>query len=209
MLFRSVCTSAACCQAYIHPEDYISGGGDESIVFKMYEAVMSTKGQALYYEDTLIEATYFSSTGGRTEDAKAVWGADVPYLQSVESGEEEKTYTDEINKKAFCTMLGLAKSEVYIEAPTYTKGEGIAEITINGKRFTGMQLRQKLGLRSTQISFYVGNETIQIITKGYGHRVGLSQYGADAMAVQGYNYKQILTHYYTGVTIACYTPDKN
>lgn len=204
-----VCTSAACCQAYIRPEDYISGGGEESTVFKMYEAVMATKGQVLYYEDALIEATYFSSAGGRTEDAQAVWGTDVPYLQSVESDEEDRTHTHEIKKEVFCTALGLPKSEVYIEAPKYTKGEGIAEITINGKRFTGMQLRQKLGLRSTQISFYVGKDTIQIITKGYGHRVGLSQYGADAMALQGFDYKQILTHYYTDVTIAPYTWDKN
>lgn len=204
-----ICTSATCCQGYLDPLNYISNGGAASTVLKMYKAVSASKGQALYYGGDLIEATYFSSSGGRTEDARAVWGVAVPYLQSVESIERDAHYTCEINKDRFCEALGLTKGEVYIENPTYTSGGGIAEVSINGKTFTGMQLRQCLGLRSTCVSFYVGKESVGIITNGYGHRVGLSQYGADAMATGGSNYLEILTHYYTGVTVQNYTSNKN
>ncbi len=204
-----ICISATCCQGYISPEDYILSGGDSAIAFKMREAVLATKGQVLIYENELIEATYFSSSGGRTEDAQAVWGVAVPYLQSVESEERDVSYTDQMKKDDFCMALSLPKGEVYIEAPVYTKGGGIAEVSINGKRFTGLQLRQNLGLRSTRISFYVGKENVQIVTNGHGHRVGMSQYGADAMAAGGSDYRQILTHYYSGITIQRYNPDEN
>ena len=205
----TVCTSSTCCQAYISPEDYISHGGNNATVEKMFDAVMETKGEVLIYNGNLIEATFFSSSGGITEDAQAVWGTYVPYLQSVQSGEGDMPFKVEMTKEKFCTSLGLPNGEVYISTPVYTKGDGIAEIIINGKKFTGMELRKALGLRSTRISFYVGKDTIQIVTNGYGHRVGLSQYGADAMANEGYDYKQILMHYYSGVSIQAYNRDKN
>lgn len=204
-----ICTSATCCQAYISPENYISSGGEPATVLRMAKAVKATKSQVLLYENSLIEATYFSSSGGRTEDAQAVWGVFVPYLQSVESGEEDMSYTTEISKEDFCMALGLTTGDVRIEAPIYTNGGGIDKVCINGEWFSGMQLRQKLGLRSTQISFYAGNGSVKIVTKGYGHRVGMSQYGADAMAAGGCDYKEILLHYYSGVTIGYWTSDNN
>ena len=82
-------------------------------------------------------------------------------------------------------------------------------IEINGKTFSGTQLRKCLGLRSTQISFIVAQNSVTIVTKGYGHRVGMSQYGAENMAETGSDYKEILTHYYSGVTIQPYVSNNN
>jgi stage II sporulation protein D len=204
-----VCTSAVCCQGYIDPVRYISNGGDPATVNKMYSAIEETKGEVLLYDEKLIEATYFSSSGGRTEDALTVWGVEVPYLISVDSAETDDPYIRQMSKEMFCKALGMTGRDVYIDAPTYTQGGGIAEIEINGKLFTGVQLRKFLGLRSTQISFSVENESVEIITKGHGHRVGMSQYGADAMAECGSNYIEILTHYYSGVTIQPYVLKNN
>ena len=82
-------------------------------------------------------------------------------------------------------------------------------IEINGKTFSGTQLRKCLGLRSTQISFIVAQNSVTIVTKGYGHRVGMSQYGAENMAETGSDYKEILTHYYSGATIRPYISNNN
>lgn len=175
-------------------------------VLRMHDAVCATGEEVLLYDGSIIEATYFSSSGGRTEDAQAVWGSAVPYLKSVNSEEQDTTYTSEMDKRDFCTALGLQAGEVHIDEPKYTQGGGIAEVNINGEDFTGLELRRRLRLRSTQISFYVGKDKVQIVTNGYGHRVGMSQYGADAMAVVGNDYRQILTHYYSGVTIGTGNP---
>lgn len=204
-----VCTSAGCCQAYINPDSYLSSGGSIDVLLKMRQAAQETAGQALYYGDNLINATYFSSSGGRTENAQEVWGVSVPYLQSVECADIEASYTKNMAKSEFCKALGLSAKEIYIEAPTYTEGGGIEKVSINGKTFTGVQLRNSLGLRSTQISFYVGKDKVQIITKGYGHRVGMSQYGANTMAAGGDDYREILSHFYSGITIRPYVEDEN
>ena len=199
-----VCTSAECCQGYLCPDEYLTAGGATTAVLKMRQAVEATQGQALFYDSNLIEATYFSSSGGKTESAIEVWGVSVPYLQSVSCDDTDGLFTKTISKKEFCRLLELSSGEVSIGKTIYTEGNGIAEVSINGEIFTGMQLRKLLGLRSTQISFYVGADSVLITTKGYGHRVGMSQYGANAMAEAGENYQQILTHFYTGVTIAVY-----
>ena len=84
---------------------------------------------------------------------------------------------------------------------TYTAGGGIAEIEICGKQYTGTELRSLLGLRSTAVTFTLDGDSIQARTRGFGHRVGMSQYGADAMALQGSGYEEILAHYYRGTTL--------
>ena len=201
-----VCVISNCCQGYMSPKGFIDNGGAAAVLVKMYGAVKSTSSEVLYYENSLIEATYFSSSGGRTEDAKAVWGADIPYLQSVASEESNSSSKSVFTITEFCVALGLPVSDVSIGEPVYTNGFGIAEIDINGTVFTGIQLRRYLNLRSTVIAFDVDEEKVGVITCGYGHRVGMSQYGADAMAKRGRDYKQILKHYYSGVEIGIYTP---
>lgn len=203
----SVCTKSVCCQGYITEEDYLNQGGTQEGIEKIRNAVTSTSGQVLTYEGELIEATYFSCSGGMTEDAQAVWGSSFPYLQSVESPGEENAvyYTDTVvyTLQQFQNLLGIflpEETEAWFGEVTRTEGGGVATIEIAGAIFTGTQLRSLLGLRSTNFTISAG-EQITITTKGYGHRVGLSQYGAEAMAVNGSTYEEILSHYYPGTLL--------
>ena len=204
----AVCTVASCCQAYCTPEQYISAGGSQEALEKVKSAVAATCGQVLIYDGELISATYFSCSGGATEDAAAVWGYEVPYLQSVESpGEEDASaYThticmqaSEFRQKMAVRLKGSPES--WFGKVRYTQGGGVSTIEIGGVSYRGTTIRSILGLRSTAFTIHVDGDTITIITKGYGHRVGMSQYGADAMAVQGSTYQQILMHYYQGTQL--------
>ena len=210
----SVCTQSGCCQAYIPEEAYLEKGGREADVEKVRSAVLATSGQVLTYEGTLIEATYFSCSGGVTEDAQAVWGTDFPYLRSVESpGEENAAYYSNsvaFTSAEFCQALGTAlagEPSTWFGPVTYTAGNGVDTMEIGGKQYGGTELRKLLGLRSTVFSVSVAGDAISIHTRGYGHRVGMSQYGADAMAVSGSTYEEILAHYYRGTELVTLEPD--
>lgn len=195
----SICVDAFCCQAYLSEEDYLSLGGTQDHLDKVCNAVESTAGFVLSYEGELIEATYFSSSGGRTEAAVAVWGADYPYLQAVSSPEKVTVVTDFYDKEAFQKLLGFSSAEAPVEwfgDITYTEGGGINTIEICGEIYSGVRLRSLLGLRSTDFQIQPEEETIRITTRGYGHRVGMSQYGANTMAETGSTWQQILQHYY-------------
>ena len=205
----SVCTEPSCCQGYLSEEMYLEQGGAQEAVERIRNAVYSTSGQVLTYDGQLIEATYFSCSGGSTEDAAAVWGRDFPYLQSVDSpGEEEAThYRDTVvfDPETVEEKLGIrltGNPSQWVSAVSYTDGGGVAEISIGGKSFSGTELRSLLGLRSASFLVETAENAITITTRGYGHRVGMSQYGADAMAVAGRSYKDILTHYYQGAELA-------
>ena len=204
----TVCVSSGCCQAYTTVEDYYGRGGKSENVTSAEEAVLATSGQVLTYENELIQATYFSCSGGSTEDAVAVWGSDVPYLRAKESpGEEEAKYhTDEVifTAEEFNEALGTSLSGdpgKWFGMTTYTSGDGVATMQIGEKTYSGTQLRSKLGLRSTAFSVEVVSGEIRITTKGFGHRVGMSQYGADAMAAGGSGYREILEYYYPGTQL--------
>ena len=207
----AVCTVASCCQAYCAPEDYLRKGGNQETIKKFENAVISTTGQVLTYQGALIEATYFSCSGGKTEDALAVWGTQIPYLQSVDSpGEENAThYQDHIQFTAaeFTDLLGIAPKgspASWFGSITFTPGGGVNTIVIAGKVYRGVELRQKLGLYSTAFSIVPAGNTVHIHTKGFGHRVGMSQYGAEAMAISGSDYINILDHYYPGTELGSY-----
>ena len=151
---------------------------------------------------------YFSCSGGTTEDAVAVWGADIPYLRSVESpGEENAPYdtdTVEFTPQSFQDLLGQnleGTTDTWFGETTYTSGGGVAKMVIGGLAYTGTALRSQLGLRSTAFTVETTPEKITIHTRGWGHRVGMSQYGADAMDAQGATYDEILSHYYPGTTL--------
>lgn len=204
----AVCTDSICCQAYVAVADYIENGGTVDSVNRIAQAVAETSGQVMTYQGTYIEATYFSCSGGKTEDAAAVWGSDVPYLQSVDSpGEENAThYTDTVRLSAeeFCEKLDYqpsGPSETWIGQIRYTEGGGVSNIQIGEKIFSGTQLRKCLNLRSTAFVITAVGDVVTITTKGFGHRVGMSQYGADAMAVMGKSYREILCHYYQGAQL--------
>lgn len=201
----AVCVDSACCQSYSSPEQYV---GSKALLNKAISAVASTTGQVVTYQGTMIEATYFSCSGGRTEDAQAVWGAEIPYLRSVESPGEEKAnhYMESVQftKEEFVNRLGISLSgdpEKWFGTVSYTTGGGVDTILIGGIPFKGTQLREKLGIRSTVFTITPLGDFIHIVTKGYGHRVGMSQYGAEAMAVTGSDYREILSHYYPGTEL--------
>ena len=201
----SVCTDPSCCQGYCTEEEYYLQGGREENVEKIRSAVCATAGQVLTYEGKLIEATYFSCSGGRTEDAAAVWGTDFPYLRAVDSpGEEEAAYYRSemtVPKSEIEEKLGITLDREVIDEIIYTEGGGVDTVCIGGEYFTGVEVRSLLGLRSTAFSLQEAGDNIVITTKGFGHRVGMSQYGADAMAVAGSTYEEILAHYYPGTEL--------
>ena len=201
----AVCMDSSCCQNYKDPDSYQSAGGELKVYLK---AVELTAGQILTYDGDLIEATYFSCSGGRTEDAQAVWGTDYPYLRSVESPGEETAahFTDTVTISAseFQKKMGVNYSGMpgeWIGQVSYTAGGGVDTIYIGGVAYSGVEIRRKLGLYSSAFIMNAVGERITITTKGFGHRVGMSQYGADAMAVQGNLYDEILAYYYPGTCL--------
>jgi len=204
----SVCTDPACCQAYLTEEEYLLQGGTEAHLRKVRQAVQATSSMVLTYAGELIEAVYFSASGGETESALAVWGSDFPYLQSVESpGEEESryhrdtvTFTKEELEKALGQPLS-GNAEDWFGPVTYTDGGGVAAMEICGESYPGTRLRSLLNLRSTAFTVEAAEQSVTITTRGYGHRVGLSQYGANAMAEAGSTWQQILQHYYPGTNL--------
>lgn len=204
----AVCTDPGCCQAYVSESVYIQRGGDPADVEKIRKAVTDTAGWALTYEGQLVDATYFSCSGGRTEDALAVWGVEIPYLQSVESPGEEgaENYTKTVTFSAaeFMNRLGrelTGSPASWLGNVTYTEGGGVATMVIGGRSYEGTRLRQLLGLNSTAFWMEANGNTISVTTSGKGHRVGMSQEGADAMAVAGASWEEILLHYYQGTRI--------
>ncbi len=204
----AVCTDSTCCQAYTSKDNYIKNEASVTMFEKVSNAVANTKGQVLTYNGSLIEATYFSCSGGRTEDALAVWGTEIPYLQAVDSpGEESAAHfmeTVSFSLQEFCELLGVTLTGDWLGEITYTDGGGVDTIEIGSEIYKGTTLRQKLSLRSTAFVITPVGNTVTVTTKGFGHRVGMSQYGAEAMAVQGSGYKEILSYYYPGTQLEQY-----
>lgn len=198
-----ICADSACCQGWLDPS-----GSDCSAP---ESAVQSTDGLVVTYDGTLIDATFFSCDGGRTESALAVWGSDVAYLQAVDSpqSEDSRRYAEErvFTEQELLELLRSAYPDLTPDAVpwfsdlTYTDGGGLAAATVGGVRLSGTELRRLLGLRSTDMEISQSDGHITVSTQGFGHRVGLSQYGAKAMAEAGSDFEEILTHYYQGTAI--------
>lgn len=205
----AVCMDHRCCQNYCAPEKYDQG---EKYLQKAKSAVTQTAGMVATYQNRPICAAYFASSGGATEDAVAVWGTSVAYLQSVSSPENvagAQAVTLTLTPAQFQQKMGGkidGSPSQWFGKVTYTAGGGVKTMNIGGETYTGVQLRNRLGLRSTMFSVKVKGEKILITTSGHGHRVGMSQYGAQAMALAGSDYQKILHHYYQGITIEKYRP---
>lgn len=207
----AICTDPGCCQAYVSLTDYLDGLGYQEDIDRASQAVSTTSGEVLTYGGKLIEATYFSCSGGRTEDAVAVWGVDYPYLQAVESPGEENM--ENYRKEVYFTTQELEQAlgrtlsgspTTWLGWSTYTEGGGVDTIYIAGMPYTGLELRSLLKLNSTAFTVTPLEDGVLIKTAGKGHRVGMSQSGAQAMASRGSTYQAILAHYYPGAVI-----DKN
>lgn len=210
-----VCTDSACCQAWSSEATLDAKYGVELPQYwdKASAAVAETAGEILTYDGAPIEAVYFSCSGGSTEAAVAVWGTDVPYLQAVESPGEQDALRYE-SEAAFLedelrAILNKAAPEAKLDGPSegwfgepfLTEGGGVASVTIGGEDFTGTQLRSLLGLNSTRFTVTCGDGEVVFHVRGFGHRVGMSQYGANAMAKLGFDYRAILQYYYRGAGI--------
>lgn len=214
--YNCLCTDPSCCQAYLSAEEYFIRGGTQEGLEKVHRAVRDTADSVLIYNGELIEAVYFSNSGGMTESALAVWGTDYPYLQSVNSPGEEsaKHYMDSVvmTETDFQTLIGKKLNGTVMDwfgSVTYTEGGGVASMEIAGEIYEGTTLRSLLNLRSTAFTIMPMGDQVVITTRGNGHRVGLSQYGANAMAARGNSYEQILSHYYPGTSLVSWNPYNN
>ncbi|NLT94379.1 MAG: stage II sporulation protein D [Clostridia bacterium] len=215
-----VITNPAICQAWAGDDELKEKWGRLNYIKykkKIVEAVEATKGQILLFEDKPIDPVYHASCGGlRTEDSGDVWKYSFPYLKSVPcSGHEDKHIRDTktIPLRNIDVALGSDLEAIpaaklqgaginnYIKVVEKTKGGRIKTLNVNGKKFSGNEVRTKLGLKSTWFTWQIDNDKITFITRGYGHGVGMCQYGADGFAKQGKKYDDILKHYYQGVSI--------
>lgn len=177
-------------------EDY------EKYYTKIKEAVQSTEGLIMYYNNEPIKAYYFSTSNGYTESSLNVFNEQKDYLTIVESPfDEDNSHIITITKQKFCTKLNISCNEISITNIEKDKSNRVSKITINNKEYTGIEIRKLLSLRSTDFTINIKNTTIEITTKGYGHGVGMSQYGANNMAKEGYTYEEILKYYYQNIEI--------
>lgn len=203
-----ILTDTVSTQSYIDTNQMKSKWGNEYNKYynKIVQAVSSTKGEYITYNGEYIEAVYHSTSNGYTEDAKNVWGKSYPYLKSVESSWDKSVSSYlKIETKEFETLLkilGLTiDNDTEISIISRNDSGRVSEVKIGNKSYTGVELRNILGLRSADFDIEINDGIVTIITRGYGHGVGMSQYGANEMAKLGYNYKDIISYYYNGVTI--------
>lgn len=173
---------------------------------KVRNAVESTKGEYITYDGKYIEAVYSSTNNGYSESSLDVWGNYYPYLISVESPWDINTSsylkTIKIDLNVLESVTGLSLDDLSeIKVLSRTDGNSIKEIQIEDRTYSGLFLRNSLGLRSTDFDIDINGGTVSITTRGYGHGVGMSQYGANGMANAGYNYRQIINHYYPNTKI--------
>lgn len=182
---------------------------------KIVQAVEETRGTVLVYKEQLIDPVYHASCGGKgTENSGEVWKFSVPYLQGVScTGHTDRhqatVMTFDFQK--IDTLLGtdlsslpvskIQKSRDILQSEKSATGR-VKTLTVHGKEISGTELRSKLGLPSTRFTWKVGEKGIEFETNGYGHGVGMCQYGAAALAEEGKNCEGILKHYYTGGQLA-------
>lgn len=206
------------CQVYIGKEERITKWEDKGQEYwdKISKAVDETKGKVLAYNKELVQyPQFFSTSSGKTENSKDVFSGDLPYLVSTEStGEEEvaprfngelkleiNKFVEIINAKFQDAKLTVNNLSEQIEIVSRSDAGGIKEIKVGGATVRGLDFRLAIGLNSTNLQYTISDEEIIFETKGYGHGVGMSQWGANVMAKNGSDYSSILKHYYTGIDL--------
>ena len=201
-------TDTVSTQSYIDMDQMKNKWGNSFNTYynKIKNAVENTNGEYLSYNGNYIEALYHSTNNGKTESSLDVFGNYYPYLISVSSEYDKNasSYLRTINMSldTISNKLGLSlNNDSVINILSYTDGGNIKEININGNNFSGKKVRELLGLRSADFDISISDNNANITTRGYGHGVGMSQYGANGMANAGYSYKNILSHYYPGTTL--------
>ncbi len=179
---------------------------------KLKNIVTQVENQALYYDNQLCIAAFHAICSGKTETAENLWGYAVPYLISVKSPGDNLSpqYSSVVafQKNEFISCTKKLDSDIQVKTlknvikiTEKSKSGTVLKATINGKEFSGEDIRKAFSLRSSAFTVKSTKNSITFNVTGYGHGVGMSQYGADFMARQGSNYEEILKHYYKGVEI--------
>jgi stage II sporulation protein D len=184
----------------------IWGSSYDTYYNKIKNAVESTKKEYVAYNGYYIDALYHSTSNGKTEDPINVWGGSFPYLKSVDShwdvSASSYERTQNVSAETFSSTLGIPFTvDTPIEILSKTIGDRINQIKIGDNIYRGIDIRDLFGLRSADFDVTVSGDTIIFTTRGYGHGVGMSQYGANGMAKEGYGYRDILSHYYPNTNI--------
>lgn len=211
----ALCSNPAHCKAYEPISAFASnwGGSADEYTEKIKNAVSSTDGQILLYNNEPISAVFHSTSSGMTERAADVWGNDTPYLQSVKSPgetdspryEDTKSISPDDFKEKFTKKYNAAvfdaNPENWFSDIRRSEAGGITSLRVAGISVKGSDIRSILGLNSTNFTITFRDGMLHFATRGYGHGVGMSQYGARAMALEGKSCEEILKTYYTGVTL--------
>lgn len=202
-------------QAYKSKEELKKTYGDKFDEYykKLSDAVDEVIDKVIVYNNEPIVAVFHAVSTGVTENAENVWGNKVSYLKSVDSNADKtspsyqttttltpKEIKEKLKKHYPKISFSIFKNKWFIIKKSLPSGV-ITEIKVGNITLNGNELRNILGLKSACFTVCYKNGNFEFTTKGYGHGVGLSQYGANELAKQGKNYKQILKHYYTGVEI--------
>ena len=210
-----VCTDPGCCQAWCPEEEMRSKWGEcfEANRDRLLSAAAETRGETLRYEGEPIFAAFHSSSAGMTEACGEIWSP-LPYLLSVSSPETAGDVPGYVSA-VYCSPIDLrdtvlsAHPEADFSADESTwlgaelrDGSGrIAGIWLGGTYIPGTELRRLFSLRSTAFTLEALDGQFVFTVVGYGHGVGMSQYGANVMAQQGTDYREILSHYYPGTEL--------
>jgi len=195
------------CQAFIAEEEFLKRhANSKDLYLKIQRAVKATRGEIMLYQGEPIDALYHSTCGGRTESAASIWGKDVPYLRSVKcrycTKSSHYTSVQVFSVQELNQSLSLTDNNPTFKITDNTPSGRVKKVEINGREVSGEKLRQLLGLPSTWCDFKVENSRVEIQSRGYGHGLGLCQYGANGMAADGKDYHQILKKYYHGVKLS-------
>lgn len=209
-----VCDDYNHCKSYINLENQNPWGERyDEYYAKISQAVLETSGEYIAYLNEPIASVFHSTSSGNTESAKDVWGSDIPYLQAVTCEgslsspkyEENFSFTYENFKtiilKNYPDIIFSTDKNSWFNSSVRSDSGGIISVILCGQEISGIHLREMLSLNSTNFTVVYEENSIVFTTKGYGHGVGLSQYGANSLALNGLDYKEILTHYYQGTNI--------
>lgn len=204
----AVCCDSKCCQAWTDPATFAGkwGGKEKEYTEKLQAAVSETRDLILVYDGEPADALFCSTCGGMTEAAAAVWGGDIPYLQPVPCGycQASPRFTGaKVFSLSQCGELLQAAPEALREMTisSQTPGGRVEWLSLSDKTYSGTEIRSLLGLNSAAFAWLIRGDEIIWLTLGYGHGVGLCQYGAEGMGMHGVPYPEILLHYYPGCTI--------
>lgn len=201
-------------QGYIDARQRKEKWGDsfEKYEKKLQDAVKAVEGEALYYDNKPCVAAFCAISNGKTEDAEYIWGTAVPYLVSVDSKGDKlsPTYASTVSftKDEFLKIIeengaSIKDSDIASSVKVTEKSDTgtVLKVTVGSKSFTGEEIRKMFSLRSPTFTIKATKNAVTFSVSGYGHGIGMSQYGANYFAEKGYDYKEILEHYYTGAEI--------